>query len=175
MNWRHRVVAVVAPQQTLWLLRWQRFTPRERRLIVLGGGVLLLLLLYGAIISPWQQRMARLRQEVSQSQQTLAQLQQMAAALARYPAAPDARTDASLLSVVDQSVAAAGLGEALTRLELDSDGNRALLQLREVAFDALLSWLIDLEQRHGIQVLTATINRQRPNRVDAQLRLGRGG
>ena len=56
----------------------------------------------------------------------------------------------SVLTLVEVSAHAAGLKEALSRVQPEGQGAR--LSFDQVGMDALLSWLADLEQRQGLQV-----------------------
>jgi len=155
-----------------WLAK---LDPRERALVVGGAAALVILFVYLLILQPLYSGYAQRKAGVSAQQETVQWMLQSAHQVKQLkqgaPAAAKALSGRSLLSVADSSARAAGLGDALKRVEPEgSDSVRVWLD--GVSFDSLAAWLGDLNTRNGIDVSTITIERQAAaGRVNARLTL----
>ena len=89
------------------------------------------------------------------------------------PASGGAPAQGSVLTLIEVSANAAGLRQALTRVQPEGDGAR--LSFDQVGFDALMSWLADLELRQGLQVSQLSIDvAEAPGQVAARILVERG-
>lgn len=153
---------------------WRALTRRERLLI--AGGLALVLLLSGYLLvwEPWQQRLQTLRGNVAALRQDLAWMRRAASRLQQIettaPTGSDAESGVSLATRVDRLARTAGLGEALRRVEPQSDGSLQLW-LDDAAFSTLLRWLSELRSHHGIAIGQAEFSRRDGDRVNARLKL----
>ena len=151
---------------------WEGLSYRER-LLVSGGALLTLaLLLYVLAWQPFQASHRRLRQSVAEQRVELAAMRQMAGEIKRLggsgvtTASPaDGR---SLLTLVDQTARAAGLGAALKRVTPQGE-NRLGVQFDAVEFDQLVPWLGQLERDHRIVIVNLSADRAAVGRVNARL------
>ncbi len=151
---------------------WRSRAPRER-LVLAGGSALLVLALgyaYGWL--PMQREAAQLRQALPQLRAQARQLQQDALEVGRLKARPvPAQQGGSLAAVIDQRAKAIGLRERIESITPQDDG-RVQVVLPDVAFDAWLGWLGDLQASHAVRVESARIEaRDEPGmvRIDAVL------
>jgi len=148
--------------------------PRERRLVTAGGVVLALLLVYLVVWEPLAARYRQLQDSVAQQRETLAWMQQAAAqvkALQRsVPGGGRGLAGRSLLSVVDQSARAGGLGAALKRLEPDASKG-VKVWLEGVSFDQMILWLGNLSRQYQVEVASLSIEPQGAGRVNARITL----
>lgn len=135
---------------------WRARAPRER--LVLAGAALLVPALgfaYGWL--PMQREVAQLRQTLPQLRAQARQLQQEAQEVARLKARPAAHPGAgSLASAVEQRALAMGLRGRIESIA-PQDAGRVRVVLPQVAFDAWLGWLGELQARHGVRVDSARI------------------
>ncbi len=135
---------------------WRARAPRER--LVLAGAALLVPALgfaYGWL--PMQREVAQLRQTLPQLRAQARQLQQEAQEVARLKARPAAKPEAgSLASAVEQRTLAMGLRGRIESIA-PQDAGRVRVVLPQVAFDAWLGWLGELQARHGVRVDSARI------------------
>ncbi len=140
---------------------WESLNARER-LLVTGGALLsLALLIYALLWQPMQANHRRLRESVATQRAELEAMRHMAEEVQQLggtktnPTPPDGR---SLLTVVDQTARAAGLGAALKRVTPQGD-DRIGVQFDGVGFDALAPWLGTLERDHRIVITTLSVER----------------
>ncbi|WP_296748986.1 type II secretion system protein GspM [Thiobacillus sp.] len=135
---------------------WRSRVPRER--LVLAGAALLVLALgfaYGWL--PLQREAAQLRQTLPQLRAQAQQLQQEAQEAARLRARPAANPGTgSPASAVEQRALAMGLRGQIESI-VPQDAGRVRVVLPQVAFDAWIGWLGELQARDGVRVESAQI------------------
>ena len=156
--------------------RWNQLQPRERLVLGLGGVALLLIILYAGLWQPLHQQQATAETRL-QEQRLLAQDLERAAVLARNSgsrAGAPSSSNQSLITVVDQSLKASQLSKPDLRIQEDG-ASRVRVWLEDVSFDALAGWTATLQQRHGISISTADLDRTSgAGLVNARLTLERG-
>jgi general secretion pathway protein M len=154
---------------------WQGLEPGEQRLLRIGGLFLIGVLLYLLAWEPVQRQHQRSLEQVAEQRALLQWMRERALEAQQLRAAssslghPKQARQGSLLSVIDRGARAAGLGKAMKRVE-PAGGNKARVWLESVSFDPLVTWLGELQAKHGIGVDSMTIDRgTTPGRVDARL------
>ncbi len=154
---------------------WMQLRPREQALLGVAGLVLLLAVLFMLVWEPVMQEHRRLQQGLVQQQELLAWMQQSAAEVRRLQAGAGqsrqarARGGQSLLALIDSTAKRARLGAALKRVEPDGSG-RVRVWLEQAAFDDLVRWLGQLQQRYGVRVDSIAVDRdEKPGRVAARV------
>ncbi len=153
---------------------WNNLSERERWIVGGGGALTLLFLLYALAWRPFQTNLRNLRQTVATQRQDLAWMRQAALEVKRLstsPASASARqgNPQSLLTLVDQTARAAGLGPVMKRIEPQGE-DKLRVQFEQVSFDQLVRWLGSLEQEYGVTSASVTLDRQaEAGRVDARL------
>ncbi|AQZ95091.1 type II secretion system protein GspM [Halopseudomonas phragmitis] len=154
---------------------WESLAQRERRVLSVGLAVLVVVLFWIMIWEPLANQRSSLRNEVSRLSSELAWMQQVADQVRRQAAVQRSqgetgRSNGSVLTLVEVSANAAGVKPALERLQPEGQGAR--LWLEGVGFDALLVWLAELEQRHGLLVSQLAVDvGDEPGRVSARILL----
>jgi general secretion pathway protein M len=135
----------------------QRLSPRER-LMVLAGGVLAIVLVVLAIILPLQSSVSSAQERVHQKRDDLVWLRSVTPQLAMMGIArPAPKLNESLGALVDRTARESGFGKSLLGSQVSGDG--ALnVRLDKLPFDALVSWLSQLQERYGVQVDSATVD-----------------
>lgn len=137
---------------------WRTRVPRER--FVLAGGSALLVLALGFAYAwlPMQRDVVQLRQALPQLRVQARQLQQDAQEVARLKAQPAVTREAgSLALAVEQRALATGLRERIESITPQDAGHVRVL-LPQVAFDAWIAWLGELQTSHGVRVDSARID-----------------
>jgi general secretion pathway protein M len=147
---------------------------RERTLVLAAGGVLAAALLYFALVLPLQSMASRRETRVEQKSADLAWMRQVAPAVTAAAAAggaTDVATGESLVVLVDRTAREAGLGTALR--DQSPNGEAGLrLRLEAAAFDRLIEWLGQLQERHGVAIEAANFDATgNPGLVNASLTL----
>jgi general secretion pathway protein M len=140
----------------LRLLNWfHGLTPREQRVVLIGTVAAAAVLLLG-ILLPFDRHVARLEQRVQTRQADLAWLQSVAPRLGALRATTRASSRESLVVLVDRVARETGIARSLTS---QANGDGALsVRVEQVAFDTLLNWAGELVQRHGVRVMSASID-----------------
>lgn len=135
---------------------WRSRAPRER--VVLAGGSALLVLALGYAYGwlPIQRDAAQLRKALPQLRVQAEQLRQDAQEVARLRGRPAVAQTGSLAAAIEQRATAAGLREAFEAIT-PLDAGRVRVVLPEVAFDAWIGWLGELQASHGARVESARI------------------
>lgn len=135
---------------------WRVRAPRER--LILAGAAFLVAVLglaYGWL--PLQREAAQLRQTLPQLRAQAGQLQQDAQEAIRLRAQPVARAEAgSLAAAVERRAQDLGLRGQIESITPQEAG-RVRVVLPQVAFDAWLGWLGELQTHHGVRVDSAHI------------------
>ena len=153
---------------------WDGLAARERRIVILAGLALLLVIAFLFVVEPGLERRSALNSQlqtlVNEQAWMQAQVPAVRAQARVAGAAPAARASGSPLGVVDVSARAAGLGSALRRVRPLESAVEA--ELEGAPYTALVGWLATLESRHGLRVVSLSIDRgNEPGRVNAQLRI----
>lgn len=155
---------------------WENLGARERGLIVVGTVLVMMLLSYVLAWEPLRNSDRRLRQSVAERRADLAWMRQAAEEIKRLGGAGAARPVAdnrSLLTLVDQTARAAGLGAALKRVAPQGD-DKLSAQLDGAEFDKLIPWLSGLERDQAIAIISLNVDRtDAPALVNARIVLGR--
>lgn len=155
---------------------WENLGARERGLIVVGTVLVMMLLSYVLAWEPLRNSDRRLRQSVAERRADLAWMRQAAEEIKRLGGAEAARPVAdnrSLLTLVDQTARAAGLGAALKRVAPQGD-DKLSAQLDGAEFDKLIPWLSALERDQAIAIISLNVDRtDAPALVNARIVLGR--
>jgi type II secretory pathway component PulM len=145
--------------QKLSLERLRNLTPQQQ-LIYLGGAAAVLLILYLALWLPVLHELSRLRTAVPQEKTQLAQMQVQAMEVNQLRASGRMPTaGGNLLARLEQSATVSGIRGRITRMEPDGS-NGARLSLDSVDFNALISWLGNLQAQGGVRVEKATFEPQ---------------
>lgn len=135
---------------------WAGLAPRERITLIAGMIVLGLLLLWLLLVEPAANKRLELRQEVMQLTADHTWMQQAAVEVRRRAGmqgnnqSGSGVAGGSVLTLIEVSANAAGLKEAIERVQPEGDGAR--LWFEAVSFDRLVGWLAELEQRQGLLV-----------------------
>ena len=153
--------------------------PRERRVLAAGAAALVILALYGLVWQPLSGGLGRLRTEVRAQTGTLQWMEGAAGEVQRLRSADRSEQGRlgghSLLAAVDQSAQAAGLSDALKRVEPEGS-DRVRVWMDDAAFDQLVGWLGTLQDKYGVQSTIISVQRQdAPGRVNVRMTLKEGG
>ena len=149
--------------------RMEGLAEPDRRALRLGGVVLLplLLIMLGVTL---RDHLAAGRLAIDEAQSLAARANaEIAARLAAGGSLADGPRGASKDRIA-RAIAAAGLQDHLVSLQAASpDAAQVELALRDVAFDALVRELARLAQREGVTIVSASLARSSPGRVEASL------
>lgn len=140
---------------------WQARNAREKLLLGLGGIVVLALMYYSLVVEPLRDGITQKQQQVENELQLAAWLLAVAPEVQKMRRAPgenSAQNNGSLLSIVDKTSKAAGLGKSVSRLQPEGDAEvRAWLE--SAPFNETLRWLRTLESSYGVEINELSFNR----------------
>ena len=140
---------------------WNARNAREKLLIGLGGIVLLALMYYSLILEPLRNGITQKQQRVENELQLAGWLLAVAPevqSMQRVPGKNAVQGGGSLLSVVDKTSKAAGLGKSVTRLQPEGD-DEVRAWLESAPFNETLRWLRTLESSYGVEITELSFNR----------------
>jgi general secretion pathway protein M len=148
----------------LWLAR----TEQERRFLAIGGAVVLLALLYLLLIDPALEGRAQLRRQLPQLRQQAAELQAMAQEAGNLARAPSTQ----VAPLTRETVSTSLTGRGLTPQSLSMTGEYIKLQLNNVSFASLVTWLDEQRRANRVLVQDAAVTAlPKEGQVDASLTL----
>jgi len=139
------------------VLGWFRgLSPREQRTVLIGLAACAALLVL-ALLLPFERRVAHSRQAVQSKQADLLWLKSVAPQLASLRRTAPAAGNESLVVLADRVARETGIARSLTGSQPIGNGDLSV-QMEHVAFDALVNWAAELVQRHGVNIVSATID-----------------
>ncbi len=140
---------------------WDNLSSRERALLLLVSGVVLIAVFYLILWEPLVKHVVALRQTVAEERTAAAWMEQVALEVRalRGVATTEKRSGESLLSLVDRSARAAGMGSHINRVEPEGR-DKVRVWLNEVAFDVLIPWLAELRKSQAISPESLVADRQ---------------
>ncbi|MDX1454032.1 MAG: type II secretion system protein M [Gammaproteobacteria bacterium] len=132
---------------------------RERILFFAGSTAVALTLAFLLVIEPMLLYQQRLHDSVERQRELVSWMRGAAEVLGtQQGTSREAIPPGGLLAVVDGAAKRSQLGNSLQRLSQDGD-NTVRILLEDAPFDSLLLWLDGLQQRFGISVDSADIER----------------
>ena len=152
---------------------WTNLSERDRRMLSVGGLVVAALLFWALWFDPLLQARRGLADGVKQAEADLVYMQAASQRLAALQAGGSAtvfdRGGRSLLALADASAREAQLANALKRIEPVSSG-RVSVWLEAASFDAMATWLEQLQSRYGVRAEEFSVSRTvAPGQVDARI------
>ena len=148
----------------LWLAR----TEQERRFLAVGGAVVLAALLYLLLVDPAIEGRAQLRRQLPQLRQQAAELQAMAQEATVLAQAPETH----VVPLTRETVSSSLSGRGLNPQSLSVNGEYIKLQLNNVAFANLATWLDEQRRANRLLVQDAVVTSlPAAGQVDASLTL----
>jgi general secretion pathway protein M len=151
--------------------------PRERLVVLGGGAAVLIVAIYVLALSPFYAAIDRRTERVAAKSGDLAWMQSVAGELQARAGdgAAIESTNESLVVLVDRTAREAGLGSNVTgQTPTGESGIR--VRLEQAPFDSIVLWMAALEQRYGVLIDSASIDRSaQSGLVNASLVLTRPG
>lgn len=153
---------------------WEQRPQREQQMLLAGAAAVLLTLVYLVVWEPAQRARVAAENELSSARATAQQLERAAALVPAQRAQQQASAgrDRSLLAQVNQATRSNTLGKSPERLQPDGE-DAVRVWLEDVQLEALLRWLVEVEQR-GLRVVSADVERRDPGLASARLQIERG-
>ncbi|XQW84799.1 type II secretion system protein GspM [Thalassotalea piscium] len=126
---------------------WLGLQTREQRLVGSLGGVVIIFLFYSLVWQPLSNNIVNTEKRLAKQQELLVWVKQEIARFQKNSTAiKRPNSNASLSSIVNQSANRNGI--LITRIQ--PQGSDLQVWIDNIAFDALLHWLEQLSQKHGL-------------------------
>ena len=153
---------------------WSARQQRERQVLIAGAVVVVLAIFYAAIWQPVAKARHRAELDLQQTRSVANRLETIAVVVeqSRGSGAGAATRSMPLLSAVDQATHRPELGKEPSRIQPEGD-KEVKVWLDDVAFDALVAWLQEVQTQYGIVVSAAELERKADGVVSARLSLVR--
>ena len=146
---------------------WQARSDRERTLWIATAALVLVALVVAFVWLPLERSRARLESQLPQLRASLESMQRQAAEAKRLKSLPPAGNTKAPVSTL---AATPVPGTQVTPL----DANRIRVGGDDVAFAALVEWIVAAQSSHGLRVESARLDaRPSPGRVKADIVLSR--
>lgn len=134
--------------------------PRERVMVGIAAVVVVLAVLYAGVWEPLNHGVAHLSQQVKQQRELVSWLHETAPKIralrqATHRNAPKEQ-NAALLSVIDKTSKAAGMGGMVKRIQPQGD-NSVQVWIENATFNDMLDWVYRLQNRYGVEVKSASM------------------
>jgi general secretion pathway protein M len=154
---------------------FESLAPRERRLVYVAAAAAAVALLYVGIALPLERLHARQAARVEKKTADLAWMRQAAPRVAAMAGRGSVAGQESLVVLVDRTGRMAGLGNSV-RDQSPNGANGLRLRIEGAPFDAMVTWLVGLQQQYGVSVSEATIAAATaaPGLVNASITLTHG-
>ena len=143
---------------------------REQRMVLVGSVAVSLLVLFGGLLLPLESAVSTAVTAEQTRRDDLCVDEREPAGNSRGGAmvAPD--TGEAPMVLVDRIGREAGLGSTMRGTQPSGAGVR--VQLEAARFDTLVAWLATLEERHGLEVESISVDRtERPGLVNVNVTL----
>lgn len=151
---------------------WNERSEQERRMLTVGGAVVGLALAYSVLVAPALEGREALRKALPQLRQEVAELKALARNAAELAAKPPVQAPPMSRDALTASLNTAGLKPQALNLT----GEYAKLELKGVAFAALVTWLDAQRRDSAVLVQEAVVSSQTtPGIVDAAITLRQSG
>ena len=142
--------------------RFAALAPRERLLVLAGLGLIGGLLAVRGVTALYDYRDSAVARQIAER----ADLQWM-----RANRSAAARSDAGAQAPSMSIVNAAARDVELALRRIDPDGEGFSVQIEAKPFEQVLRWSHALETRHGLRIVSATIDMHEPGLVNARFRV----
>jgi general secretion pathway protein M len=141
---------------------------RERRMVLIGAVVVAVLVLFGGILLPVESAVSSAVQARDTRRADLAWMNMNLSEIRAGGATLTPDTGEAPVVLVDRIGREVGLGPALRGTQPSGTGVR--VELEAAPFDTLVTWLANLEERHGLTIDSITVDRgARPGIVNANI------
>lgn len=134
---------------------WRERSAREQAMLAALAVLALGAIWYFAVVGPLLDRTEISKQRLAAETALMERLDRVGSRMAALPA-PRARSDASLLLLVNGSIRDAGLGRFLEEGAADGE-TRVRLRLLDAPFPEVSAWLAGLAVQEGIRTVSADI------------------
>ncbi|MDH5409713.1 MAG: type II secretion system protein M [Gammaproteobacteria bacterium] len=146
--------------------------PRERHLVMGGGAFLIVFILYQLTWAPFTSGVADMQIKLNKQQQDLIWMQQSAQEVRSLQGGKGGRRTVhtgSLLGLIEKTARQGGLGSSIRKVQPEGQ-NGVRVWLDKVSFDAVMTWLDELQVKQGVMVSSFTAEQvPEPGRVNIRM------
>ena len=142
---------------------FDNLAPREQWMVSAAGIVLAIMLYFLMVWEPLSKSSQRLDNDIADARDLLVYLQKARVEVRQLggaAAGPARSSGRSLLAEVDSSGKRSGVAKHIKRIQPEGQ-TRVRLWLEDAPFEALITWLNQLQQQQGIQVENGSLDRDK--------------
>jgi len=139
--------------------RWSSLSLREKRIVTAGCGIVIVLFFYLLIWAPIANKAIALRTQIEQDQKLLSWMQAADARIQsmQHSLHPSATTSSkSILSIIQNEINQPDFVKNLSTLK-QVDNHSVQINLQNVPFDSMITWLTQLSKNKGLQVTQMSV------------------
>lgn len=148
---------------------------REQWMVGVGAVFVVLALFYALVWQPLGANSLRLEKDIAADRITMKELRSVQGRITAPGGSSDRGTaDKALVLLISQTVGRFNLNSALQSSQPSSNNATITVRFENAAFDALVSWMADLQTQQGLNVQSGSFSKTSVSgRVNATLTLGR--
>ena len=139
--------------------KWINLSLHEKRIVTSSIFIAVILFFYALVASPLADKLKNLHKQIAQSNQLLAWMQMAddrIKSLQQNLQSSSATSAKSILSTIQTEIKQASLEKNLVTLR-QADDQAVQVNLQNVSFDQLITWLIQLSRKYSYQVSQMTV------------------
>jgi type II secretory pathway component PulM len=145
--------------------------PRERWIVGCGSAAAVVIVVWGFIVAPLNDEIARLRTSIDAKQRLLVDVARVEGMQPPAVAPNRQGSGQTLMVIVSDTARSHGLAAPRTRANGPSGVD---VSFQGASYDAVVAWLVTLQQSYGVDVETASfVSTREPGLVNVQLSLRR--
>lgn len=139
---------------------WKQLNERDQKIAIVGGFFLLVVMVYFFLINPLSQKVSELKKSIVDSRQVLEWIIQASDEVkqSQLVAGESGGKIASLLSTIETTTKSSNLSASVSEIKQINDKEVQLI-FKTVAFDQLVIWLKDIQNKNRIFVNKITLRR----------------
>jgi general secretion pathway protein M len=157
------------------MARWNEIGERDRLVLGLGGVLVLCILVYTFLWEPWHTGLDRLSVQLPAKRMAYKHISVQAELAVNYTGSGGntAGVDRKpLLTIVEDTARRAKLRDVIRQMTPGEEEGQVRIWLSDATFDNWLAWVDTLGRDHGVDVITATVQRSDDDKVDIRATLG---
>ena len=158
--------------------RWQALSTRERVILRCGGGIVLAILMYQFLYRPAHIATQEMQNNIGGLRSNLVWLREQAAhgvgGESQRSGVKTVGNDQSWVAVLESVARANNLEGSIQQLTPGDSENQVRVVLDNASFNGWVKWVSELEQKYGVFVESATVERlSKPDTAEIRMQLRR--
>jgi general secretion pathway protein M len=157
------------------MTRWNEISERDRLVLGVGGVLVLSILVYTFMWEPWHTGLDRLSVQLPVKRMAHKRISEQAEIAVNFTGRDGNMAEIDrkpLLTIVEDTARRAKLRDVIRQMTPGEEEGQVRIWLSGATFDNWLAWVDTLGRNHGVDVITATVQRSDDDKVDIRATLG---